>query len=227
VKKEMHAEAPNRGKTPWYQLFRKKRSFQQGFLLSIWSIYITSGLLLAAFHLMGIIDFPQIELAEEVRGEEEIFRVLQRSKTGLPRAEDRRLAWVIQRESRKYGQDYRLILAMIKTESSFYHKAVSPKGAKGLMQIRPHVGRALARDIDIGWQGDETLFDPHLNVKMGLYYLSRLLLRFGDIKVALTAYNFGPGFVRNCLKTNGKLPLRYSRKVLDAYQEFSHPSKGT
>ncbi len=222
----MNSETPNRGKTPRYQPFRKKRSFQQRFLLSIWFIYITSGLLLAGFHVMGIIDFPRIELAEEVRGEEEIFRVLQRFKTGLPRLEDRRLARVIQRESRKYGHDYRLILALIKTESSFYHRAVSPKGAKGLMQIRPHVGQAIARDIDIGWEGDDTLFNPHLNVKMGLYYLSRLLNRFGDIKVALTAYNFGPGFVRKRLKTNRKLPLRYSRKVLDAYREFSHPSRG-
>ena len=223
----MNTEAPNRGETPWYQLFRKKRSFQQGFLLSMWFMYLTSGLLLAAFHVIGIIDVPRIELAEEVRREEEIFRVLQRFKTGLPQAEDRRLARVIQRESHKYGQDYRLILALIKTESSFYPRAVSPKGAKGLMQIRPYVGQAIARDIHIGWEGDETLFNPHLNVKMGLYYLSRLLLRFGDIKVALTAYNFGPGFVRNRLKTNGNLPLRYSRKVLDAYREFSHPSRET
>jgi len=190
-------------------------------------MYIASGLLLAAFHWKGVIDFPRIEPCEQFRREEEILHVLQRFRTGLSRAEKRKLAWLILQESRKYGQDYRLILAIIKTESSFYHRAVSPKGAKGLMQIRPHVGQAIARDIDIGWKGDETLFNPHLNVRMGLHYLSRLLLRFGDLKVALTAYNFGPGFVHERLKTKGKLPSIYSRKVLEAYQEFSQPSKGT
>ena len=205
----------------------KYKSFQRRLLFSIWMMYISSGLLLAAFHWKGIIDFPRIEPCEQFRREEEILHVLQRFKTGLPRAEQRKLAWLILQESRKYAQDYRLILAIIKTESSFKHRAISPKGAKGLMQIRPHVGQAIARDIDIGWEGDETLFNPHLNVKMGLYYLSRLLLRFGDLKVALTAYNFGPSFVHKRLKTKRKLPAKYSRKVLKAYREFSQPSRGT
>ena len=78
----MNTEAQNRGEIPWYQLFCKKRSFQQGFLLSIWFMYLTSGFLLGAFHVMGTIDVLHIELAEEVRREEEIFRILQRFKTG-------------------------------------------------------------------------------------------------------------------------------------------------
>jgi soluble lytic murein transglycosylase len=203
------------------------RLFQQRFLLSIWIMYILSGLLLVAFHWKGLIEIPRIEPSEQFRSEKEIFHVLQRFKTGLPAVEQRKLAWLILQESRKYGHDYRLTLAIIKTESSFKYRAISPKGAKGLMQIRPHVGQAMARDIDIGWEGDETLFNPHLNVKIGLYYLSRLLRRFGDLKVALTAYNCGPSFVRKRLKTRRKLPLRYSSKVLKAYREFSQPSRGT
>jgi soluble lytic murein transglycosylase len=205
----------------------RKKSFQRRFLLSIWMMYIASGLFLAAFHWKGVIDFPQIEPCEQFQREEEILHVLQRFRTRLPRAEQRKLAWLILRESRKYGQDYRLILAIIKTESEFKHNAISSKGAKGLMQIKPYVGQAIARDIDIRWEGDETLFNPHLNVKMGLHYLSRLLLRFGDLKVALTAYNFGPTFVRKRLKAKRKLPSRYSKKVMKAYQEFSQPSRGT
>ena len=205
----------------------RKKSFQRRFLLSIWMMYIASGLLLAAFHWKGVIDFPQIEPCEQFQREEEILHVLQRFRTRLPRAEQRKLAWLILRESRKYGQDYRLILAIIKTESEFKHNAISSKGAKGLMQIKPYVGQAIARDIDIRWEGDETLFNPHLNVKMGLHYLSRLLLRFGDLKVALTAYNVGPTFVRKRLKAKRKLPSRYSKKVMKAYQEFSQPSRGT
>jgi soluble lytic murein transglycosylase len=205
----------------------KHGSFQQRFLLSIWMMYLCSGLLLTGLHWKGIIGVPRIEPCEKIRREEEIFRVLQRFKTGLPHVENKKLAQVIERESRKYGQDYRLILAIIKTESSFKYKARSTKGAKGLMQIKPFVGEAIARDIDIRWEGDETLFNPHLNIKMGLHYLSRLLLRFGDLKVALTAYNRGPSYVRKRLKTKKELPLRYSTKVLKAYQEFSQPSQGT
>lgn len=190
-------------------------------------MYIFSGLLLAFLHGKNIIEVPRLESCEQFRNEEEIFTVLRSSGSGLPRAEQRKLAWLILRESRKYGQDYRLTLAIIKTESSFRSRCTSSRGAKGLMQIRPHVGQAIARDIDIGWEGDETLFDPHLNVKMGLYYLSKLLLRFGDLRVALTAYNFGPNYVRKRLKTKRKLPSRYSRKVLKAYREFSQPSTGT
>ncbi len=205
----------------------KHNSFQRQFLLSIWMIYFCSGFLLGVLHWRGIIDVPRIDPCQQFQKEEEIFRVLQRFKTGLPRAENKKLAWVIERESRKYGQDYRLILAVIKTESSFKYRARSQKGAKGLMQIKPYVGEAIAKDIDIRWEGDETLFNPHLNVKMGLHYLSRLLLRFGDLKVALTAYNRGPSFVRKQLKTRRELPLRYSNKVLEAYQEFSQPPQGT
>ncbi|MFB0506953.1 MAG: lytic transglycosylase domain-containing protein [Thermodesulfobacteriota bacterium] len=205
----------------------KSNAFQRRYLLSIWMMYICSGLLLAAFHWKGLIEVPRIEPSEQFRGEEEIFTVLRRSGNGLPRAEQRKLAWLILRESRKYGQDYRLTLAIIKTESSFKSRCTSSKGAKGLMQIKPHVGQAVARDIDIRWEGDETLFNPHLNVKMGLHYLSRLLLRFGDLKVALTAYNFGPTFVRKRLKANRKLPSLYTKKVMKAYQEFSQPSRGT
>jgi soluble lytic murein transglycosylase len=205
----------------------RKRSFQHRFLFSIWMLYIASGLLLGAFHWKGIIDFPRIEPCEQFRTEEKIFTVLRRSGNGLPRAEQRKLAWLILRESRKHGQDYRLTLAIIKTESSFRSRCTSSRGAKGLMQIRPHVGQAIARDIDIRWEGDETLFNPHLNVKMGLHYLSRLLLRFGDLKVALTAYNFGPTFVRKRLNAKRKLPSRYTKKVMKAYREFSQPSRGT
>ena len=204
----------------------KYKPFQRQFLLSMWMIYVCSGLLLVVLHWKGIIEVPRIDPCKQFRREEEIFHVLQRFKTGLPRSENRKLAWVIERESRKHGQDYRLILAIIKTESSFKYKARSRRGAKGLMQIIPYVGEAIAKDIDIRWEGDQTLFNPHLNVKMGLHYLSRLLLRFGDLKVALTAYNRGPSFVRKRLKTRKELPLRYSKKVLEAYQEFSQPSQG-
>ncbi len=205
----------------------KTLSFQKRFLLSICMMYISSGLLLASLHWKGIIEVPRVEPCEQFRSEEDIFTILRRSGSGLPRAEQRKLAWLILRESRKYGQDYRLTLAIIKTESSFRSRCTSSKGAKGLMQIRPYVGQAIAGDIDIRWEGDDTLFNPHLNVKMGLHYLSRLLLRFGNLKVALTAYNFGPSFVRKRLKIKGKLPSRYSRKVLKAYREFSQPSRGT
>jgi hypothetical protein len=61
---------------------------------------------------------------------------------------------------------------------------------------------------------------------MDLHYLSGLLLRFGDLNLALTAYNFCLRFVRKRLKTILKLVLAYSRRVLMDSREFCHQSRG-
>ncbi|NKE69927.1 lytic transglycosylase domain-containing protein [Nitrospiraceae bacterium HYJII51-Mn-bac16s-1-B09] len=154
------------------------------------------------------------------RKEKKIFEILSGFETGLDKHQEKKLASFIHQESRRYGFDPELIVAVISTESSFYNWAISPKGAVGLMQLIPTTGKEVAERNDIVWHGKDLLFDPFLNIRLGIHYLWMLYLKFGDIHIALTAYNYGPGKVVRWLKAGQKIPTNYSEKVLDYYQKF-------
>ncbi len=158
--------------------------------------------------------------------EKKIFEILSGFKTGLNKNQERKLASFIHQESRRYGFDPELIVAVISTESSFYNWAVSPKGAVGLMQIIPTTGKQVAEMNDIVWHGNDPLFDPFLNTRLGIHYLWMLYLKFGDISLALTAYNYGPGKVIRWLKAGKTIPTDYSGKVLSYYEQFLNVGGG-
>jgi soluble lytic murein transglycosylase len=158
--------------------------------------------------------------------EKKILEILSGFKTGLDKSQEKRLARFIHQESRRYGFDPELIVAVISTESSFYNWAISPKGAVGLMQIIPTTGKQVAEMNDIVWHGKDPLFDPFLNIRLGIHYLWRLYLKFGDIHLALTAYNHGPGKVIRWLKAGETIPTRYAEKVLSYYERFLNGAGG-
>jgi soluble lytic murein transglycosylase-like protein len=94
---------------------------------------------------------------------------------------------LIEKASTKFGVSTSLIKAVIQAESGFNPKAVSPAGARGLMQLMPRTGAAL---------GVTDPFDVEQNIMAGAKYLSQMLRRFnGEEAVALAAYNAGPGRV--------------------------------
>jgi soluble lytic murein transglycosylase-like protein len=128
------------------------------------------------------------------------------------------LAEVIYEEATRYNHDPKLILAVIAIESEFHNWSVSEKGAKGLMQIMPYVAQSIAQELGIEWSGDRTLFNPILNIRMGIYYLSRLLLDFDDLELAVTAYNYGPTYVKGLIERKERVPLHYYRRLLTVYQ---------
>jgi soluble lytic murein transglycosylase-like protein len=106
--------------------------------------------------------------------------------------------------------DPRLVEALIRVESAFNSRAVSNKGAMGLMQLMPSTASEL---------GVENAFDVEENLRGGTSYLRSLLDRFsGDLTLALAGYNAGPGAVE---KYRGVPPYRetteYVRRVLAAY----------
>jgi len=98
---------------------------------------------------------------------------------------------LIERRLRKIARELgiapRLALSMAKVESKFDHKAVSPKGAIGVLQVMPHVAKD-AYDVPA-----ERLFDPDVNIRVGLTFMKSLLRRFDhNLDLSLAAYNAGP-----------------------------------
>jgi hypothetical protein len=91
---------------------------------------------------------------------------------------------VVNSASGRYRLDPDLVNSVIKAESGFHVRAVSPKGAQGLMQLMPGTASAL---------GVPNAFDPQANVEGGTKYLRELLERYNfDLVKALAAYNAGP-----------------------------------
>lgn len=123
----------------------------------------------------------------------------------------------IREAARRYQIDPLLIKAVIKTESNFDCRAVSKRGAKGLMQLMPET----AKDLNVC-----DPFDPQANILGGTFYLRQLLERFdGNLKLVLAAYNAGP----NKVETLGRIPRipetqTYVRRVLWNYQKMTEES---
>lgn len=100
--------------------------------------------------------------------------------------------------STEAGIDPYLLTAIMKTESNFNPNAVSPKGARGLMQIMPETGEWIARQSGAGSFHPDMLFEPDTCISMSAWYIADLQEEFGDSMVmVLAAYNGGRGNVRN------------------------------
>lgn len=147
---------------------------------------------------------------------EEDADVVQTKKTAKipkkPGPEDRFMP-IIMQAAHKYEVDPAIIKAIIKAESSYNPKAISNRGAQGLMQLMPNTARAL---------GVTDSFCPEQNILGGVKYFKQLLDQFkGDMKLALAAYNAGSRKVR---KYKGIPPFKttrlYIKKVFEYHQEY-------
>ncbi len=111
----------------------------------------------------------------------------------------------------KYGFDPLLINAVIRAESSFFFRARSSRGAIGLMQLMPSTARELASELNMKGFSDTDLEKPEVNIRLGVYYLSKLHKEFnGNRILALAAYNAGLGKVQEWYKQNPILALEIS-----------------
>jgi soluble lytic murein transglycosylase-like protein len=159
--------------------------------------------------------------------EELISHILERLSirhTALSESERMALVLTIIREARAHDLEPGLVVAVIEVESAGYHLATSHVGAMGLMQLLPSTGKELAARMNIEWKGDDTLFDPTINVRLGTAYLRQLADRFGNVNTALAAYNWGPGRIDRRLRRGATLPSRYIeqvRRAVDRNQTIS------
>lgn len=98
-----------------------------------------------------------------------------------------------------------LVLALIRQESTFNPNAVSPVGARGLMQLMPATAQTVAKRLGIKKHDHSRLTsDPEYNIRLGTTYMSEMLDRFnGSFVLAIAAYNAGIGRVRSWLETQG------------------------
>ncbi len=133
-----------------------------------------------------------------------------------------------------YDVDEYLVQSIIRAESFYDEKAVSPKGAMGLMQIMPETGEWIAEKLNLETFRKEDLFDCEKNIMMGVWYISYLSDRFdGDLNNVIAAYNAGPTNVskwlsQTDLSEDGKnltdIPFeetkKYQETVNSAYEMY-------
>jgi soluble lytic murein transglycosylase len=126
---------------------------------------------------------------------------------------------MIIKESAKHDFDPVLVLAIIKTESSFNPLAIGGVGEIGLMQIRPETAEWIAKKKDLVWYGPNTLRNPVDNVRIGINYLSYLRGKFDRYaNKYISAYNMGATKVRQLYASEVK-PKEYSLKVMRHYKD--------
>lgn len=135
------------------------------------------------------------------------------SEAGKPKSIDQ----IIREIADEYQIDAALVRAIITVESAFDPQAVSRKGAQGLMQLMP----STARQLNV-----EKPFDPRENIIGGVKYIKGLVAAYGDLRLALAAYNAGPKAVE---KYSGIPPYRetiqYVKRVLKHYKQFKRDLK--
>lgn len=162
-------------------------------------------------HLPG--GYALIAAAELVRIEPEDFRnapaVAPQPPVSEPFGE-----WIAE-AARSHGLDPALVASVIAVESGFDPRAVSRRNAQGLMQLLPSTAAQL---------GVQDNFNPRENILAGTRYLAELLARFaGDLRLALAAYNAGPGRV---VEHGGIPPIAETRSYVERVLNEYHRRAG-
>lgn len=133
------------------------------------------------------------------------------------------------------GVDPQLVAALIYVESKFNPRAESRRGARGLMQLMPETALWVSDQKGLSFHVDE-LYDPEVNLKLGIWYLAYLFREFnGDRVLALAAYNAGWSKVKEWLSIGAwegkvddlhRIPYpetrRYVTKIMRAYYLYHY-----
>jgi soluble lytic murein transglycosylase len=135
--------------------------------------------------------------------------------------------------AQRAGVDPFLVAAVVREESSYYPRALSRAGARGLMQLMPATARPMAEHRGLAFAGGELLDDPGANIEIGTSFLGGLLRDFKDPRLAVAAYNAGPARVRQWWQARRttdieafveQIPFdetrQYVKRVMFSWQEY-------
>jgi len=131
------------------------------------------------------------------------------------------------------GLDPFLVAAVVREESSYYPRAVSRAGARGLMQLMPATAQPMAENRGLAFRNGSLLDEPGANVQLGTSFLAGLVREFGDPRIALAGYNAGPKRARQWWKERKtddveawveQIPYdetrQYVKKVMFSWEEY-------
>jgi soluble lytic murein transglycosylase len=140
----------------------------------------------------------------------------------------------------RVGLDPFLVAGIVREESSYYPRAVSRAGARGLMQLMPATARPMADVRGLPFDGGGLLDDPRANLEMGCAFMAGLMREFPDPRLAIAAYNAGPRRVRDWWKARRTSDLEafveqipydetraYVKRVMLSWSEYRRLYAGT
>ena len=166
--------------------------------MSVNKLYYLLGVLTTAVSIMAYMEIIEPEIPIQTKTETVVRMVnvpltpsdytaqSKEIKSSLNKSKLKHILIYIEALCWEYGVDYEMVKAVIQTESDWNHKAVSTSGAIGLMQILPSTAMSEFQTPK------QDLFDPYVNVTVGIKYLSQLNEHFDDLESTLTAYSHGP-----------------------------------
>jgi soluble lytic murein transglycosylase len=133
----------------------------------------------------------------------------------------------------RHGLDPLFVAAVVREESSFYPRAVSRAGARGLMQLMPATAAPMAAQRGLAFDSGGLLDEPAPNLEMGAAFLAGLLQEFSDPRLALAAYNAGPRRLREWWRERRSSDLEvfveqipfdetrfYVKRVMASWEEY-------
>lgn len=135
----------------------------------------------------------------------------------LSKTVSKKLASAILSSAKQYELDPVFLMAVIQNESSFNPSRRGGAGEIGLMQIKPTTAEWIARVYDIEYEGEKTLLDPAMNVRIGAALMDKLRHQFeSHSRLYLSAYNIGARKVRSMVEDK-KIPKEYVQAVMKRY----------
>ncbi len=162
-----------------------------------------------------------------------LFKVVELDKIVMKKIYPLKYSEYVEKYSKEYNIDKYLVYAIIKAESNFEEEAKSTSNAVGLMQVMEATAFETANKIELSIS-EEDLFNPDINIKIGLKYFTVLLEKYNNnYNLAIIAYNAGIGNVdkwiqEGIIKTDGtdteNVPFKetnnYVRKILRDYEIY-------